>query len=55
MVEAEIQVCNRLKEECKRLTQQLHDSSEKARYILIILNTTDSFDLLLCELAKLDS
>ncbi|XP_066026078.1 serologically defined colon cancer antigen 8 homolog [Pocillopora verrucosa] len=31
MLEAEIQVCNKMKEECKRLTQQLEDSAEKSR------------------------
>lgn len=31
MLEAEIQVCNEMKNECKKLTQQLQDSSEKAR------------------------
>ncbi|KAK2567356.1 hypothetical protein P5673_008154 [Acropora cervicornis] len=33
MLEAEIQVCNEMKNECKKLTQQLQDSSEKARYL----------------------
>ena len=36
MLEAEIKVCNKLKEECKKLTQQLQDSSEKARYFFIL-------------------
>ncbi|PFX15142.1 Serologically defined colon cancer antigen 8 [Stylophora pistillata] len=31
MLEAEIQVCNKMKEECKRLTEQLEDSSDKSR------------------------
>ena len=31
MLEAEIQVCNRMKDECKKLTQQLQDSAEKSR------------------------
>lgn len=30
MLEAEIHVCNKMKEECKRLTQQLEDSAEKS-------------------------
>ena len=31
MLEAEIQVCNRMNDECKKLTQQLQDSAEKSR------------------------
>ncbi|KAL9953421.1 hypothetical protein ACROYT_G040840 [Oculina patagonica] len=31
MLEAEIQVCNRIKDECKKLTQQMEDSAEKSR------------------------
>ncbi|PFX28234.1 hypothetical protein AWC38_SpisGene7063 [Stylophora pistillata] len=31
MLEAEIQVCNKMKEECKRLTEQLEDSTDKSR------------------------
>lgn len=31
MLEAEIQVCNKMKEECKRLTEQLEDSADKSR------------------------
>ena len=31
MLEAEIQVCNRMKDECKKLAQQLQDSAEKSR------------------------
>lgn len=43
MLEAEIQVCNEMKNECKKLTQQLQDSSEKARYLAVLSDSNFSF------------
>ena len=43
MLEAEIQVCNEMRNECKKLTQQLQDSSEKARYLAVLFYSNFSF------------
>lgn len=43
MLEAEIQVCNEMKNECKKLTQQLQDSSENARYLGFLSDSDFSF------------
>lgn len=43
MLEAEIQVCNEMKNECKKLTQQLQDSSENARYFGFLSDSDFSF------------